>query len=501
MSDLTPRDPRRPLIWPDAMQDLQAVLAGSQKTVFIVGGAVRDAYLHRPIQDIDLAVAKDASSTARQVANALQGDFFVLDDERDVGRALVKTPRGRLIIDVTRFRGEDLFADLVDRDFTINAMAVDSRDLDRIVDPLDGQHDLEVKLLRRCSPHAIASDPIRALRAVRQSVQFGLRIEAETLRDVRANAARLTGTSPERVRDEFFKLLSLPNPATALRIADATGLLKVIIPEIEPLHDLPQEPPHVFDAWRHTLAVIEYLTHIAEAISYARTDCTAATFAVGMVVIQLDRYRAQLNQHLNKQWPNERSHLALLALAALLHDTGACVVKNPLENRVREFYSREEASAHSAGVRAEALRLSKAEKDWLVEIVKSQNQPVLRQENVSRRDIYRFWNRLNAAGVDVCLLSLADHLGTVGVELDQDNWLSHIDRVRLLLEACYEHYDEWIAPRQLVDGNQLIKTLGLRQGPVVGEILEAIREAQASGEIKSVEEALDLARQHLNHHK
>jgi tRNA nucleotidyltransferase/poly(A) polymerase len=501
MSDLTPREPRRPLIWPDVVQDLQGVLAGSQKTVYIVGGAVRDAYLHRPSQDIDLAVDEDACTIARNIANALKGDFYVLDRERDVGRALVNTPQGRTVIDVTRFRGEDLYADLADRDFTLNAMAVDSRDLSRVIDPLGGQQDFEAKLLRRCSPHAIADDPIRALRAVRQSVQFGLRIEAETLRDVRASAARLNETSPERVRDEFFKLLSLANPAAALRVADATGLLKIIIPEIEPLHDLPQEPPHVFDAWRHTLAVIEYLAQITDATSYARTDSTAATFAIGMVVIQLDRYRTPLSQHLNTQWPNDRSHRALLALAALLHDTGAPEMKHVPENHSRRFKSPEEASAHIAGLRAESLRLSNGEKDRLVEVIKNQNLPGLGLDNLSRRDIYRYWNSLSVAGVDVCLLSLADYLGAVGVELKQDSWLLLVDRVRLLLEAYFEHYDEWISPPQLVDGNQLITALDLQQGPMVGEILELIREAQAAGEIESVEEALSLARQHLNYHR
>jgi tRNA nucleotidyltransferase/poly(A) polymerase len=499
MSDLTPRLPNRPLIWPDVVQDLQAVLTGSQKTVYVVGGAVRDAYLHRPIQDVDLAVAEDARSTARQIANALKGDFFVLDDERDVGRALVNTPQGRMVIDVTRFRGQDLLADLADRDFTLNAMAVELSDLNQLIDPLGGQHDIEGKLLRRCSLHGVASDPIRALRAVRQSVQFGMRIEAETLRDVRANTTRLTDTSPERVRDEFFKLLSLPNPATALRIADAVGLLKVIIPEIEPLYDLPQERPHMFDAWRHTLAVIEYLSQLAGAISYTRTDSTAATFAIGMVVIQLDRYRAQLNHHLDSEWPNDRSHLALLTLAALLHDTGVLAANDPLENGLRKFKNPEEAGAYIAGMRADSLRLSNAEKDRLVAVVKNHGQPRHWPESLTRRDIYHFWNRLSAAGVDVCLLSLADYLGTVGTELDQDSWLSQIDRVRLLLEAYYEHYEDWIAPPQLVDGNLLINALGLRPGPIVGELLELIREAQAAGEIESADEALKLARQHLNH--
>jgi poly(A) polymerase/tRNA nucleotidyltransferase (CCA-adding enzyme) len=487
------------LIWPDIVLELQEALVGVQIPVYIVGGAVRDAYLHRPVKDIDLAAPERGAALARQIANHLKGDFFVLDDERDVGRALVETAQGRIVIDVARFRGADLLADLVDRDFTLNAMAVDIRYLSHIIDPLKGQQAIEEKVLRRCSPDAIASDPIRALRAVRQSVQFGLRIEAETLRDVRANAGRLLEPSPERVRDEFFKLLSLPEPASALRIADTVSLLRVIIPEVEPLHGLQQSAPHVFDAWRHTLAVIEYLSQIAAAFSYARTDSTAATFGLGMMVMQLDRYRARLNQHLQSEWPNERSHLALLMLAALLHDSGKVAVR--LEGSKQGVEGYEQVSAHLAAERAEALRLSNAEKERLAAVIRNHRQALLWQENLTRLDLYRFWRDLNEVGVDVCLFALADYLGTVGAELDQDTWLALVERVRALLEAYYEHYEEWIAPPMLIDGNQLMQALGLQPGRQVGALLELIREHQAIGDIQSVEDALSLARQHLNNHR
>jgi len=498
MSDPVSVEPRRPLLWPDVAYQLQDVLDDYPSQVYIVGGAVRDAYLHRPIHDIDLAVSSNAIALARMIANALDGDFFVLDDERDAGRALVDTPDGRMVIDVTRFRAADLGADLLERDFTLNAIAVDIRDLSRIIDPLDGQRDIGAKVLRRCAPTSISSDPIRALRAVRQSVQFGLRIEAETLSDIRFHAPRLAETSLERVRDEFFKLLSIPNPASALRIADTLGVLRAIIPEIELLHGREQPPPHVFDAWRHTLAVIEALSQIAAAVSYSRTDNTAATFGIGMIVIQLDRFRASLNAHLNVQWPNERSHLALLMLAVLLHEAGA----TPPTNAIRRSANGDDnTNAELAGRRVDALRLSNGERQRLLKIIQHQDHPIFWQQDVSRRDMYRFWRRLDAAGVDVCLFTLADYRGAVGSTLDQDRWLSLVDRVRLLLEAYFEHYDEWIAPPMLVDGNQLMEALGLRPGRMVGKLLEMIREGQAAGEIRTAEEALYLVRQYLDHHK
>ncbi len=108
------------LAWSDAILDLQDLLrddATDAEPIYVVGGAVRDALLRRPIKDVDIAVAHGGIKLARRIANHFGGGFFPLDAERDVGRALIDTPDGRLSIDVAGFRGDSLDADLRDRDF------------------------------------------------------------------------------------------------------------------------------------------------------------------------------------------------------------------------------------------------------------------------------------------------------------------------------------------------------------------------------------------------
>ena len=90
-------------------------------------------------------------------------------------------------------------------------------DLSRLIDPLDGLRDLRAKVLTRCAPQALSDDPVRCLRAIRQSTQLGLKIHPDTLADIRMNAGALTETSPERIRDEFFKLLALNDASRAIR--------------------------------------------------------------------------------------------------------------------------------------------------------------------------------------------------------------------------------------------------------------------------------------------
>src|SRR5690606_34825819 len=153
------------------------------------------------------------------------------------------------------------------------------------------------------------NDPIRALRAVRQSVQLNAHIEKQTMLDIRANAHRLYDTSPERVRDEFIKLLASPRPYAALRVAHMLGLLAPIMPA------LAVKPAEVID---HTLRVIENMHEIYNVISPRRNDNSAAAFGLGALVVALDLYRHRLQEHLMHEWPNERPHRTLLSVAALL---------------------------------------------------------------------------------------------------------------------------------------------------------------------------------------
>jgi len=467
MGDLIPKSPGTSLAWNDPVLDLPELLTDVSDAVYIVGGAVRDAYLRRPIKDVDLVTSGSGMQLARTIANRLNGAYYPLDAERDVGRALIETPDGRLIFDVARFRGGDLYTDLSDRDFTVNAIAVDVLgDLNLVIDPLGGIDDLKAKLLRRCGPQSIPSDPLRALRGIRQSVQFSLRIEAETLRDIRAANERLREVSAERVRDEFVKLLNLAKPATALRVAHGVGLLQAIIPELESV-----DASH----WRHILTTIERLNEIYVTFSPARTDETAAQFSLGMLVVGLDRFRHDLYAHWKSGWADERPHRALLNLAALMAHFDWNMVDRC----------------------AAALRLSNAEKERLIAINRHQ-RAVDALDELTPTAIYRYWKSTGAAGVDILLLHLAQYLARVEFDLDQDEWLRQVEITQTLLDAYYTQRDRFVEPPTLINGDDLMKQLGLSSGRKIGELLEIIREAQVNGEVASAEEALRVARAHLN---
>ncbi len=458
------------LAWPDIVYDLQSLVEEGAE-VFIVGGAVRDAYLRRPIKDIDLVVPHHGMKLARQIANHFGGAYYPLDVERDIGRAILNTPDGRIIIDASCFRGPDLIADLADRDFTINAVAAPLRgSLNVVIDPLGGIGDLRDKVLRRCGPQSIAADPVRALRAVRFGAQLGFRILPETLADIRASAEKLRQVSPERIRDEWFRILALPKAASALRVTKALNLLEPIVPTLDSM-------PH--HAWENLLRVIDSLYAIVTAFSPLRTDETVAQFRLGALVSVLDRYRPQLEAHLSFQWPDERSHRALLVMALLLR--GASMFDLPI----------------SAAEYGKRLPLS-SDEIKRIQALAHPSELLSQQQPLTALDRYRFWKSYGRAGIDEILINLADYTTSAEAAFSHEEWLRRIERAGLLLDAWFVEPARYVEPPPLITGDTLIDVLGMHPGPEMGRLLELIREAQVEGTVKTVDEALAFARQWLS---
>ncbi len=155
----------------------------------------------------------------------------------------------------------------------------------------------------------------------------------------------------------------------------------------------------------------------------------------------------------------------------------------------------EEGGAKMAADRGTALHLTNAEIDRIKVIVRNHMRPwhlAKEDKPPSRRAIYRFFRDTQEAGVDICLLDLADIMAIYDPTSLQEELPKHLEVVRTLLEAYWEQKEEIIYPPAVVDGNDLMRKFKLRPGPKIGELLEAIREAQAMGEVKSKGDALEF---------
>jgi len=473
--------------------------------VYLVGGAVRNALLGLAVHDLDFVVEQDALLVARRLADALQGAYYTLDLERDTGRVILSDSHGRrLALDFAGMRGPDLESDLRARDFTINAIAINPHQPERMIDPLGGAADLHARVLRACSPQAFESDPVRILRAVRFASTYELKILPDTLRWLRAAIPRLGRVSAERLRDELFRMLESRHPAACLRVLHRLGVLQQFLPELSRLSGVRQPLPHVYDVWEHTLAVVQQLQVLFSVLDVRYQPDVSANLMTGLLALRLGRYRQQLDEHLRAALNRDRSMKALISLAALYHDAGKPDAQRVDPSGEIHFFHHEQVSAELVRWRAAELRLSNDEIERVATIVRHHMRPLWLadgDELPSRRAIYRFFRQTGAAGVDICLLSLADVLATHGATLTQERWQRHLDVARLLLEAWWEHPTETVSPPPLLSGRELMAHFDLQPGPQIGSILEAVREAQAAGQVNTLEQALELARSLLKQDK
>ena len=165
---------------PRILLDLRQITPSNQP-LYLVGGAVRDYLLGKKCQDYDIVCAVEARTTAKRFADHLKGAFFSLDEERKTYRVLINQASGqKTVVDFATRQGATIIDDLAERDFSINAMAVDLNDAHQIIDPNKGGRDLQEKWLRPVNDASLTADPLRVIRAVRYAVNLDLKIDSRT---------------------------------------------------------------------------------------------------------------------------------------------------------------------------------------------------------------------------------------------------------------------------------------------------------------------------------
>ncbi len=469
--------------------------------IYLVGGAVRDMLRNRVSHDLDFAAPSHGISLARRVADALQADFMVLDADRDTGRVIVtEEDNSHTYLDFATYRGGmTIESDLRARDFTMNAIAYNIHN-DTIIDPLNGASDLRAKLIRACSSTSIQDDPIRILRAIRQAAAFEFKIDLATRKSMKEAASLLPKSSPERQRDEIFKILEGPRPDASMRALEMLGVFPHLMPELSAMKGVTQSLPHIYDVWEHTLSVLRHLEGILAALRVGYSAEETNDMFTGLLTLSLGRYRENFAAHFNESLNTDRSVRAALFFAALYHDVQKPATRSVDEAGRIHFYEHEAKGAEVAAERARAFNLSNDEVDRIRKIVLNHmrflsftSRLEKAGELPTRKAIYRFFRDTGESGVDLVLLALADLRGMCDHTLTQEAWTRALDVARILLENYWEKPAETVAPPRLLDGNDLMQELNLQPGRIIGQLLEAIREAQATGKIETREQALAFA--------
>jgi len=482
------------------LDHLRPFFENQPNPVYLVGGAVRDAVLGRPSHDLDFAVPGGAIQMAFRAGNFLDAPAYVLDKKRDTGRVVLQ--KSGTTLDFARFRGRDLEADLKDRDFTINALALPAtaRTQNSIIDPCSGLADLRAGVIRLTHPQAVHHDPVRALRAVRLALELDFTLDEATETAVSAAAGDLAAVSVERVRDELLKCIGGRAPDQALRMMARYGLLAAVLPGIAALAGIEQSSPHREAVLPHTINTLRWLVRIENAL----TPDSETAGPLAEIQAALADFMPGTESLLNRAVPGGLNGRTLLRLGALFHDVGKQETKTTGQDengatRIR-FLGHETVGATIAAAELRRLCLSNEAIAHVQRIVAGHMRPMhlARSQSgtlrLTRRAIYRYFRDTGAAGIDIGLISLADHLATHDGPGDPEQWQRLVSVVTQLFRHFFEHHAETVAPPPLLDGRELMTALQLGPGPEVGRLLRLIEEAQAAGELTTKAEALDFAR-------
>ena len=507
--------------------------AAQQRQAYLVGGSLRNMLLGEPCRDWDIIVAGEvgeAHRLARQLADRLGGFYARLHEK--ASRVIMKSEAGDITLDIASLHGRSLEEDLRARDFTINALASpldeelslhdggDSSRPYRLIDPLQGEQDLRARRLKAVQDGVFQADPLRMLRAVRLVARYRFSIDSYTQALIRRDAALLPTVAPERIHDELYAMLE-PDGATAhLRLLNELGLLTVLIPEFIPAKGMRQPYPHYWDVFEHSLETVGALELVARAVM---SDAQAGEADAGGKADAMNRvptearggyelhvmnardaaqfaYMRDLLKEAEAQGIFSRAELSAprMKMAALLHDIGKPATYMIDEDGSIHFYTHPQVGAPMA--LEITKRLSASTKDRrLAQLVAAHHMrpgQLGQDGEVTPRAIRRYFVDLGPTGIAVALFSLADHLATFGPQPLTGAWERHLTVVSLLLTRYIRERDSILPPR-LLSPEELMRRLKLEPGPLVGELLEAIAEAQAEGTIHSKEEALWLAEERL----
>jgi len=466
-------------------------LAEQGVKAYLTGGFVRDMLLERGTADIDMTVGADALEIAPRVAEFLGGKYVLLDEANRVGRVVLfqgdASSDERWELDFSTFE-ENIEQDLVRRDFTVDAMAVDLEEFIAqsqspvIIDPFHGQDDLARGIIRAVTGAVFESDPARLLRAVRLSAELGFQIEEETESLIQRHSHLVAGVAGERVREELLRLLALPRSGRLLTYLTELGLLTIIIPELAPTKGVEQPIVHLWDVFDHSLQTVDTVDFLLR-----QGTCEYA----GEEVLTAVPWTAELKQHFNQEVSYSSTRRSLLKLAALLHDVAKPQTKAVDEAGRTRFLGHAIDGAEIAAGILEKLRFSTREIKLVELLVKYHLRPTQmgQEELPSRRAVYRYFRDTGETGIDILFLSLADHLATRGQYLDLAQWGEHARVVEYVL-AWHLEEESLSVPLKLIDGHDLINKFGLSPGHRIAEILEAVHEAQAAGEVTTRDEAL-----------
>jgi len=458
--------------------------------VYLIGGAIRDLFRGRPLgKDFDFVTAGKVEDLAKAVAGETGGHVFPLDEPLGIWRLVLKKGKKKTELDFSSVQGRDIIEDLKQRDFTTNSIALNLAELfntpsPSFLDPLDGLADLRQNILRANSEESLRQDPLRMLRAFRFVFTLGLKMDQATLKLIQKNKNLIHQSAHERIQTELFTGLEANQAGSFLRALYQSGLLWEILPEIQGWENCEQDSYHDFPLLEHAFRTVEALDFILEHLR----DLYPA-------------YETSLARFLSPKIEEGISRRALLKWAALVHDSGKPVTRTPeSEGQTVRFLDHDQEGQRINELICQRLKLSRKSRRFISELTRHHMRilSLSRTPVVTPRAKYRFFRDLEKEGIAAVLLALADAFGSKEMVFHwplEPELPGDLAKVKEVADELLRYYHENFSPKRhkdLLNGDEIMKILGLTPGREVGIILAQIREAETAGLVRTKKEALEF---------
>ncbi|HEY4507041.1 MAG TPA: HD domain-containing protein [Candidatus Paceibacterota bacterium] len=441
-------------IIPDEVRDVLSRLEKAGHDAYVVGGSVRHLIMDEKPNDWDITTnARPDDVLALFPDSFYENKFGTVGVKTDSDNANLK------VIEVTTYRTESGYSDkrhpdeikfadkleddLGRRDFTINALAL--RDNGEVVDLFGGQADIDKKIIRAVGDpeKRFGEDALRMMRGVRLSAQTGFEIEDATFKAIHKNHNLMNSVSKERIRDELIKLVNSGHADAGIELLRETELMKYVLPGLLEGVGVGQNKHHIYTVWEHNVKALRYACDM--------------------------KYSFEVR------------------LASLLHDVGKPRSKRG-DGIDSTFYGHEIIGARMAAEELDRLRFPKEQADKIIKLVRY-HLFYYNVGEVTESSVRRLVANIGKENVeDLIKVREADRIGS-GVPKAKPYKLRHL---QFMIDKVAR---DPISPKMLkVNGNDLIKKLGITPGPRLGYIISALMNDVLSDPIKnSAEFLLDRA--------
>ena len=434
---------------------------------YLVGGSIRDLFTKNCVFcDRDISI-KGAENFARKIANKWDGTFIELDSENKIYRVVL--PDKINFLDISELQGNTIEEDLKRRDFTINAIAYDLTN-DKFVDVTGGLKDLENKVLRHIDDNNFEDDPLRILRAFRFYAVTGFKMTIELENALKKYLPLALNPAKERINYEIMKLFGGDFASSTLLKMDEFGLLEKIFPCVTEMKKVPPNTHHHLDLFHHVVETVRQIEILYNKISGFEKEHLDAIDFGGFPRI---------------------NHLKL---AGFLHDIGKFSTWTIEESGRHRFIKHDDVGSKMVVPLLRDLKFSKKQIEYISCMIKNHIYPsnVIVAPSLNDKVMMRYVRKMGDNVVDNIILAKADRLSARGIDITEEIVNTNISGLDKLLDFYLSKKDSLAPLPKLIDGREVMELLDIKPSPKLGEIINAVNEAQLNGDVLTHEDAVQF---------